>query len=154
MTRDRESSLDLSVAAMGRIGKADIERAIGDRVEKGKAILCSDAHPSYRGFAMDRQLEHHALNAAAGERVKKGVYHIQHVNSTHNRVKKWLDRTFWGVSTKYLQQYLDWFQAKEKLKNSGNMLRDLVPLTFQSTETSRRYREIAIRHQNLMSTQN
>jgi len=154
VTRDRRSTMDMSVATMGRIRKSDIENAIGGRVKKGKAILCSDAHVSYKGFAMDNRLEHHALKGAIKQRVKNGIYHIQHVNSTHNRVKKWLGNTFWGVSTKYLQQYLEWFRIKEQLKNSRDMLRDFVPKTVESITAYERYRDINKRYSNLLSTQN
>jgi len=86
---------------MGRLKKIDIEKAIGNRINPNQRILCSDAHISYKGFAIDNNIEHHALKAIIKQRVKNKVYHIQHVNSTHNRVKKWIDNTFWGVSTKY-----------------------------------------------------
>lgn len=61
VTKGRKSSLGLTVATMGRIKKTDIERAIGNRIKRDKAILCSDAHVSYKGFAMDNHLEHHVL---------------------------------------------------------------------------------------------
>ena len=94
VTQDRKSGLDLTVATMGRIKKSDIDTAIGQHIKKGKAILCSDAHVSYKGFAIDNDLKHHALKAAIKQHVKCGVYHIQHVNSTHNRIKKWVDGGF------------------------------------------------------------
>jgi hypothetical protein len=75
------------------------------------------------------------------------------VNSTHNRLKKWLDNTFWGVSTKYLQQYLDWFRVKEQLKNSGDLLRDFVLKTVESVDAYANYENINNRYQNLISTQ-
>lgn len=43
---------------MGRIKKIDIENAIGSRIHKDQTILCSDAHVSYKGFAIDNNLEH------------------------------------------------------------------------------------------------
>ena len=42
VTQDRKSTLDLSVATLGRISKIDLENAIGKRVKKGVTILCSD----------------------------------------------------------------------------------------------------------------
>ena len=81
VTQDRKSTLDLRVVTLGRIGKADIEKAIGKRVKKGVTILCSDGHHSYKGFAKDNEMEFHSVNASKRERVK-GIYHIQHVNST------------------------------------------------------------------------
>lgn len=125
MTQDRKSTLDLSVATLGRIGKNDIENAIGKRVKKGVTILCSDAHHSYKGFAKDNQMEFHSINASKKERVK-GNYHIQHVNSTHNRIKKWIKNTFWGVSTKYLQQYLNWHRIKERIKFRNDKLNAFI----------------------------
>lgn len=154
VTQDRKQGLDITVATMGRIKKSDISRAIGDRLKKGKAVLCSDAHVSYKGFAMDNALEHHVLKAAIKQRVKQGIYHIQHVNSTHNRVKKWLDNTFWGVATKYLQNYLNWFRVKEHLKNSRDKLRDFVPRTMESIVALEKYRNLESRHKMLIATQN
>lgn len=119
-TQDRNSLLDLSVATLGRITKADIENAIGQRIKKEKTILCSDSHHSYKSFAKKAEIEFHPINVSKGERVK-GAFHIQHVNSTHNRIKKWIGNTFWGVSTKYLQQYLNWYILKEKIKNRSDV---------------------------------
>lgn len=116
VTQDRKSGLDLSVATLGRIGKADIAEAIGKRIKKGSTVLCSDSHHSYKGFARDAKVEFRPVNVSKGERVQ-GVFHVQHVNSTHNRIKKWIDGTFWGVSTKYLQQYLNWHVLKERIKS-------------------------------------
>lgn len=120
VTQDRKSGLDLSVAKLGRIGKADIANAIGPRIKKGSTILCSDSHHSYKGFAKDAKVEYHPINVSKGERVK-GAFHVQHVNSTHNRIKKWIGSTFWGVSTKYLQQYLNWHMVKERIKSRSDI---------------------------------
>ena len=152
VTQDRKSTLDLSVATLGRIGKVDIENAIGKRVKKGTTILCSDAHHSYKGFAKDNQMEFHTVNASTGERVK-GKYHIQHVNSTHNRVKKWIENTFWGVSTKYLQQYMNWYRVKEIIKSRSDRANAFVEQTI-NLGALKRYNQIQYRYENLISTQN
>ncbi|WP_103865819.1 IS1595 family transposase [Aquimarina sp. I32.4] len=117
VTQDRKSAIDISVATLGRISMTDLDRVIGTRIKKGTTILCSDSHHSYKGFAKQSEVEFHPINVSKQERVK-GVYHIQHVNATHNKLKKWIENTFWGVSTKYLQQYLNWYKVKELLKNT------------------------------------
>ena len=68
-------------------------------------LICTDGHVSYKGFAMDNHLSQVVLRANLKEHVKRGVYHIQNVNSLHNQIKKWIDSTFWGVSTKYTCSY-------------------------------------------------
>jgi hypothetical protein len=75
------------------------------------------------------------------------------VNSTHNRIKKWLDGRFWGVATKYLQNYLNWFRVKEQLKNSRDMLQDFVPKTMESNVAMEKYHGIVTRYEMLISTQ-
>ena len=48
----------------------------------------------------DVDLKHVVLRSDLKQFVKKGGYHIQHVNELHNRLKKWIDGTFWGVAKK------------------------------------------------------
>lgn len=153
VTQDRKQTLDLKVATMGRIKKIDIENAIGARVDKQQTILCSDAHVSYKGFATDKKIEHHPLKGIIKQRVKNKIYHIQHVNSTHNRVKKWIDNTFWGVSTKYLQQYLNWYRTKEKLKHRNDKLSAFVDKISESITAYQKYLDIEVEYQKLLSTQ-
>ncbi|VAW26909.1 hypothetical protein MNBD_BACTEROID06-1203, partial [hydrothermal vent metagenome] len=40
--------------------------------------------------------------------------------ATAGRLKKWIYNVFWGVSTKYIQQYLNGFRMKEILKKAHN----------------------------------
>ena len=153
VTQDRKSGLDLCVATMGRLKKIDIEKAIGNLVNPNQTILCSDAHVSYKGFAIDNKIEHHTLKAVIKQRVKDKIYHIQHVNSTHNRVKKWIDNTFWGVSTKYLQQYLNWYRIKEKIKHRNDKLNAFVTKVSEDITAYQKYIEIELRYEELLSTQ-
>lgn len=150
VTQDRKSGMDLTVATLGRLKKVDIENAIGGRISSGQVVLCSDAHVSYKGFAIDNEIEHHALKAVLKQRVKNKVYHIQHVNSTHNKLKKWLDNTFWGVSTKYLQQYLYWYRAKEYLKGSAQLARDFSLKTTEDINAVLKFGQIQNQYENLI----
>jgi transposase-like protein len=152
VTQDRKSGLDLTVATMGRLKKVDIENAIGSRVKPNKTILCSDAHVSYKGFAMDNEIEHHPLKAIIKQHVKNRVYHIQHVNSTHNKLKKWVDNTFWGVSTKYLQQYLNWYRVKEKIKHRKDKLNTFVAKVTEDITAYHKYQNIGVQYEKLIST--
>ena len=152
VTMDRDKSLDLTVATKGRIKKKDIERAIGERCTE-QTILCSDAHVSYKGFAIDKKMEHHPLRADLKQRVKDKIYHIQHVNATHKRVKKWIDERFWGVSTKYLQQYLNWYRIKESIKNHKNKIQELAKKSIMDTKAYDKYRKIDKNYQMLISIQ-
>jgi transposase-like protein len=151
-TADRGDKMSLCVAAMGRIRKEDIDCSIAGKLPQN-AILCTDGHAGYKGFAVDNKLNHVVLRADLNQYVKQGVYHIQNVNSIHHRLKKWIDNTFWGVSTKYLQNYLGWFRFNEKLKGSANFAKEFFAQTMQDTDTMKRYRYIGVSYQWLLATQ-
>ncbi len=152
VTADRKGAMGLSVATLGRISKADIEHAIGIRIEKD-AILCTDGHVNYNGFAKDNQLSLVVMRSNLKQHVKIGIYHIQNVNSLHNRMKKWIDLTFWRVSTKYLQNYLNWYRIQQTFKNSLCPAADLVKCSTVDLFALDRYKTIDKRYQALIATQ-
>ncbi len=115
ITMDRNKNVNMKVAGFGRIKKSDIEKAIGSKINE-QTILCSDGHMSYKGFALDKDLEHHVLRANLKQYVKEKKYHLQHVNSADSRLKSWINGKMHGVATKYLQNYLYWFRINEKFK--------------------------------------
>lgn len=78
-----------------------------------EALLCTDGLPIYRTIANEEGFAHQAVNVSAGIRVKQGVFHIQHVNGYHSRLKGWL-RSFKGVATCYLANYLGWRRLLEQ----------------------------------------
>ena len=77
------------------------------------ALLCTDGSTVYKALALSEGIEHHALVASKGERVKEKVFHIQNVNAYDSRLKGWMVR-FNGVATKYLPNYLGWRRLLEK----------------------------------------
>lgn len=137
VSTDRKDTLSLNVAGKGRISKDDITKSIGNKVSK-QTVLCTDGHASYKGFAMDNNLEHHILKANIKQFVKQGKYHIQRVNSMHSRLKKWINGDFNGVATKYLQNYLNWFRFKEKFK-SHNYMKQIISSSLVNTNARTEY---------------
>jgi len=86
----------------------EIDSVIGEFINPS-ALLCTDTATNYKKFAKLKGLLHETVNERQKQRVKKGIYHIQHLNNSHNRLKGWMDR-FQGVATKYLDNYLYWFR--------------------------------------------
>ncbi|WP_268225844.1 IS1595 family transposase [Sinomicrobium oceani] len=82
--RDRKFSMDMIVATIGRMKKTGIERVIGGCIKKDRDVLCKDVHVSYKVFAMDYK----CTKGAIKQRAKQSIYHIQYMNSVHNKVKK------------------------------------------------------------------
>ncbi|MBT9150896.1 MAG: hypothetical protein DDT40_01075 [candidate division WS2 bacterium] len=117
---DRKGNATMQVAKIGRIDAKSIEKTIGDLVTK-ENILCSDAHPSIIKWAKGKKIEHHTF-VASKQHVKSKCYHVQHVNSLDNRYERWI-KGFYGIATKYLENYLNWFVFLEKVKKSLNCKR-------------------------------
>jgi len=53
-------------------------------------VLSTDSATNYKAFAKKKGIPE-ITNSNKGEHVKKGVYHIQHVNAYHQRLKKWME---------------------------------------------------------------
>ena len=141
--------------SQGELPKQKFTRAIGQRISE-ETILCSDGHVSYKGFAIDNEIEHHAIRVDLKQYVKQKIYHVQHVNAIDSRLKKWIEYQFGGVSTKYLQKYLNWFKAKERLKESKDFLKEFANKSLEDTTACNRYRLINQGYEELIkiTTQN
>ena len=110
---DRNGAIVSQVVGRGNTSYVEIDKAIGEHIAPG-SILCTDAAKNYKAFAIRRKIRHEQLNPKH-ERVR-GLYHIQHVNSYHSDLKRWI-RNFNGISSKYLNNYLAWFRFFQIHKN-------------------------------------
>ena len=72
-------------------------------------------------FAKDNPtIKHKALLAEDHVDKKDKSIHLQRVNNTHAQQVRNFLRPFNGVSSKYLQNYLNWYAYIDKLRNSGS----------------------------------
>jgi transposase-like protein len=147
---DRKGSITMQVAKIGRIDTESIERTIGDLVSK-ENILCSDAHPSIISWAKGKKIEHHTF-VASKQHVKSKCYHVQHVNSIDNRYERWV-KGFYGVATKYLGNYLNWFVFLEKVKKSLTPITDLAKVITANTSAIKNYQSVENKYAELMIPQ-
>lgn len=144
VARDRDKNTISKVTCMGRIIKSQVENTIGQYLSKDN-ILCTDSWRAYKTYENDKELEHYRIKSDGKTHVIKGIYHIQDVNSYHQRFKKWLDR-FNGVASKYLYNYLSWFRFldsngfEDTEKNIRNML--INSCCYRENETYKSFYKI------------
>lgn len=100
VAQDRNGSVIARKAGTGRVKAEEFDAVIGDYVHPS-VLLCTDTETNYKKFAKKKKLQHETVNERQKQRVKKGIFHIQHVNNFHHRLKGWIER-FQGVATKYL----------------------------------------------------
>ena len=103
----------MKVTNIGRLSKADIQRSMGNKITK-KTVLISDKHQSISAFAKDNKIQLHSFKAS--EHTTCDGKGVQLLNNIAARIDTLLNRTFRGVSTKYLQLYVNWFKLKENNK--------------------------------------
>ena len=114
VAQDRNGQVVVRKAGRGRVRAEEIDAVIGEYIDPS-ALLCTDTATNYKKFALVKGLKHETINVSKEGYVKKGIYHVQHVNSFHKRLGDWMDR-FQGVATKYLDNYLYWFKFLQQNK--------------------------------------
>ncbi len=105
-----------------RLGKEEIAQVLDGKLADG-TILMTDKHPSYKAYAKQNPaLKHRVLLAKDHVDRKDKTVHLQHVNNTHSQLRKFL-APFNGVSTKYLQNYLNWYAYIGEIRKTRTTLK-------------------------------
>lgn len=99
-----------------RLSEEDIRQALGGKLAKGTTLI-TDKHSSYKAFAKSHpEIKHKALLARDHVDKKDRSIHLQKVNNRHSQLRTFL-RPFNGVSSKYLQNYLNWFAYSDQIRS-------------------------------------
>ena len=106
---DRKGKAVAKVAKLGKCSAAAVKAVLGGHVS-AEATLCTDGDKSYRRFSKGNG--NGLVQIKGGKGSVKGIYHIQHLNAYHTRLKAFL-ASLKGVSTKYLNNYLTWVNVFE-----------------------------------------
>lgn len=100
-----------------RLSADEINKVLDGRLAE-QTTLITDKHPSYRLFAKgNKSIKHKSVLSKEHVSKQDKNIHLQHVNNTHSQLRKFLE-PFNGVSSKYLQNYLNWFAYAYKLTNT------------------------------------
>jgi hypothetical protein len=110
MATDRSGGMVSGGMVSGVLATASAEAvtAVLAPVLPSDALLVTDGAKCFSSFATQAGITHEVLNQSAGERVR-GDLHIQTVNNCHQRFKDFI-ADFRGVATKYLGNYVRWFE--------------------------------------------
>lgn len=133
---DRKGQKYLKAVESKRLTSEQIKEVFEGKLAEN-ATLITDKHPSYKKFARgNKKLSHKTVLAKDHVDKQNKNIHLQHVNNTHSQLRGFL-RPFNGVSSKYLQNYLNWFAYKEKMSGTTSTLKQWFiailtsPLAYQ-----------------------
>lgn len=113
---DRKGNVISEKLCTGRVKFSQLKDFFNNKIGEG-STLCVDSHYSYMKIPTVFNV---TLKRIESGKYKDGIYHIQHANSYHSRLKGWI-RDFNGVATKYLQNYLTWFRWCEITKKEKDI---------------------------------
>lgn len=106
---DRNKNNWMKSVCLGRISTQNLEDDFIGKVT-ADSVLVTDKHSSYTRFCKDQGLQHESAHASS---LRRGAYHLQNVNSLHSQIKRFMKR-FNGVATKYLDNYLVYWQWRNR----------------------------------------
>ncbi len=132
---DRRGNAVSKVAKLGRCSAEALGYVLGGHIS-AESTLCGDEDKSYRKFSKKNSLK---LAQIKGGKAVKGIFHIQHLNAYHSKLKAFVP-SFKGVSTKYLNNCLVWNNIVE---HKGGTLREKA-LNILHAMTSSVFEEITL----------
>tara|TARA_B100000508_G_scaffold140933_1_gene144360 strand:- start:1066 stop:1779 length:714 start_codon:yes stop_codon:yes gene_type:complete len=119
---ERKGNKYLRAVETKRLSKEDITKALAGKLDDNSTLI-TDKHPSYKAFAKENpSIKHKTLLAKEHvDKNDKGI-NLQKVNNTHAQLRKFL-LPFNGVSSKYLQNYLNWFAHSASISDTKTTLK-------------------------------
>ena len=130
---NRDGLAIAKVATLGRVSTKDLHKVYDGRIESGSTMV-TDKLNSYCRFSKANNIN---LIQVQSGRAKKGIFHIQHINSFHSRLKQFMNG-FNGVSSKYLGNYLIWnnlinYSKEDLFEKREVLLRFVLTAYFHET---------------------
>lgn len=101
---DENDNLLLKIVGLGRCTTDMLKDSLGQKLDNAKSIS-ADSASAYQDFCEYYNL---VLNAIPSGFHSDGLFNISEINGVHSQLETWLSK-FRGVSTRHLQEYLDWF---------------------------------------------
>lgn len=101
---DENDNLLLKIVGLGRCTTDMLKDALGQKLNNAKSIN-ADSASAYQGFCEEYNL---ILNAIPSGFHSDGIFNISEIDGIHSQLETWISK-FRGISTRHLQEYLDWF---------------------------------------------
>lgn len=81
-----------------------LKNSLGLKLSNAKTVT-ADSASAYQEFCREYNL---TLNAIPSGFHSNGIFNITEINGIHSQLELWISK-FRGISTRHLQEYLDWF---------------------------------------------
>lgn len=151
-TIDRYKTVDMQLLKRGKINVKSLEsvmcNGLVDRLNTNNIIVtdgCRSYGPVLDGFTHER------LIIRKGQKTR-GNYHLNTLNYYCGEFKRWIGYHFRSVSTKYLQNYLNYFKMLFfVLKDSTNGALDFFKFSLKDGQTFKRFHSMEKSYQSFLN---
>lgn len=122
----RDSGVITVVVDAKKIDSKEAEQALASRLE-ADTVLITDENRAYNAVAKkNKGISNVKINSKKNQTEKpKNKMHLQTVNNQHKQIRDFLD-PFNGVATKYLPNYLNWFNYRQSQKENKEKLKSMM----------------------------
>ncbi len=115
--------VELYASHMGRSSARDVGNYMD--VNKG-VVMLTDGHPGYRKYCNQSGIVQKTFKSKEHVSKDDKSVHNQTVNYYTKRLKSFIDKELMGVSTKYLQGYLNWVMFIDNTKKETVSIKEAV----------------------------
>lgn len=122
-----------AVIAAKKISGKEAVKALEGRLEPN-TVLITDEDGAYNAISRkNKQIIHKTVNSKLNRTQKpKDNLHLQTVNNQHKQIRDFL-APFNGVATKYLPNYLNWFEYKQSQNGNREKIKDMLITCLSAT---------------------
>lgn len=103
--KDEMDNLVLKIGGLSRVSNQMLENNLTNKISPSSK-LTTDSASAYIKFCKENNLIHIAI--PSGKYIDKYGNNLADINGVHSQLEIWFSK-FHGVSTRHLQEYLDWF---------------------------------------------
>ena len=105
-SNDRFKTMLLQTTCLATPTAAQVANVLHPRISAHNAVLVTDRRQAYGAYTRQAGLAHVLVQRAS---TTNGPFHVQNINSVHSNLKGFM-KTFKGVATKYLDNYLAYYK--------------------------------------------
>ena len=145
---DSFNRIILTLGGRGRLTNKMLEKAFSKRIPiqgTPPAVFVSDGLKPYAFFADKQNLIHKIIVSTHKKFKTNDGFNLQKVNQLHCHLKQWM-ASFGGVATKYLQNYLNYFQTAKRLIHVKEQSKAFLTDLLSSYQSFTRYKDIKNRY--------
>ncbi len=101
---DENDNLLLKIVGLGRCTTDMLKDSLGQKLNNAKSVN-ADSASAYQDFCECYNLTLHAIPSGFHS---DDIFNISEINGIHSQLETWISK-FRGISTRHLQEYLNWF---------------------------------------------